>query len=189
MQERLDATQGASSFALAVREKIMTEFPECVANIGNMDFDPGAYNIIPSRVSVALEFRSPEISSFHLLEKFLLDIARQSADRFGLGLETDFLGKHVPTSMDTEIQASFQRAADSLGLSTVPISSGAGHDAQALAEICPSGMIFVPSVGGASHSPREYTHWHDCINGANTLLQAVLDYSKNVQKDKISQAQ
>jgi N-carbamoyl-L-amino-acid hydrolase len=53
--------------------------------------------------------------------------------------------------------------------------SGAGHDAQALAGITPSGMIFVPSAGGVSHDPREHTAWKDCVNGANTLLHAALE--------------
>jgi N-carbamoyl-L-amino-acid hydrolase len=52
--------------------------------------------------------------------------------------------------------------------------SGAGHDGQSLADMCPVGMIFVPSVDGASHSPREFTKWEDCVNGANVLLQAAL---------------
>ena len=56
----------------------------------------------------------------------------------------------------------------------VSFFSGAGHDAQSLAGVCPVGMVFVPSVGGASHSPREFTRWVDCVNGANVLLQAAL---------------
>jgi N-carbamoyl-L-amino-acid hydrolase len=61
-----------------------------------------------------------------------------------------------------------------LGLKHAPLPSGAGHDAQALARICPTGMIFVPSVGGFSHSSKEFTEWEDCVNGANVLLHAAL---------------
>jgi N-carbamoyl-L-amino-acid hydrolase len=67
-----------------------------------------------------------------------------------------------------------ERSADTLGLSAVRMPSGAGHDAQMMAQISPMGMIFVPSIGGISHSPRELTRWDDCANGANVLLQAVL---------------
>ena len=69
------------------------------------------------------------------------------------------------------------RAASELGLETLELESGAGHDAQALAAVTPSGMIFVPSDGGVSHDPREHTPWTDCVNGANTLLGTALAYA------------
>ena len=71
-------------------------------------------------------------------------------------------------------QQAIVQAADRLGLSHISLPSGAGHDAQALAPLCPVGMIFVPSQGVASHSPREFTQWEDCVNGANALLRAAL---------------
>ena len=76
--------------------------------------------------------------------------------------------------MNDEVQQAFIRACDDLGLSHVSLTSGAGHDGQSLADLCPVGMIFVPSKDGASHSPREFTKWGDCVNGANVLLQAAL---------------
>jgi acetylornithine deacetylase/succinyl-diaminopimelate desuccinylase-like protein len=76
--------------------------------------------------------------------------------------------------MSDAVQNAFTEACDDLGLSHVSLTSGAGHDAQSLAELCPVGMIFVPSVDGASHSPKEFTKWEDCVNGANVLLQAAL---------------
>ena len=66
-------------------------------------------------------------------------------------------------------------ACDALNFSHTSLPSGAGHDGQSLAGLCPVGMIFVPSVDGASHSAREFTDWRDCINGANVLLQTVLE--------------
>lgn len=76
--------------------------------------------------------------------------------------------------MDASIQSAITAACDSLKLTHVPLASGAGHDGQSLADVCPVGMIFVPSVEGASHSAREHTEWSDCVNGANVLLQTVL---------------
>jgi acetylornithine deacetylase/succinyl-diaminopimelate desuccinylase-like protein len=76
--------------------------------------------------------------------------------------------------MSAEIQEAFQAACDDLGLSSVVLPSGAIHDAQSLVDICPVGMIFVPSVNGTSHSPHEFTDWADCVNGANVLLHAAL---------------
>jgi N-carbamoyl-L-amino-acid hydrolase len=87
----------------------------------------------------------------------------------------EFLGSEEPALMDTAVQDAIQQGAATLGLRTLSMSSYAGHDAQSLATICPAGMIFIPSVGGVSHSPREFSHWEDCVNGANVLLQAVLN--------------
>jgi acetylornithine deacetylase/succinyl-diaminopimelate desuccinylase-like protein len=76
--------------------------------------------------------------------------------------------------MSVEIQDAFKAACDDLGLSSIVLPSGAIHDAQSLVDVCPVGMIFVPSVNGTSHSPHEFTKWEDCVNGANVLLQAAL---------------
>ena len=174
MEDRLDASLGASAFTLAAREIAMNDFPNCVLNIGNMEFTPGAFNIVPERVDVALEFRSPDEDEFQQLDRTLLERAKAEAQRFGLDLKVDFLGKHSPTVMSKKVQQTFADACETLGLTHTSLVSGAGHDGQSLAGICPVGMIFVPSVDGASHSPREFTKWEDCVNGANVLLQAAL---------------
>lgn len=174
MDDRLDASLGASAFTLAAREMVMKEFPRCVVNIGDMEFKPGAFNIVPERVDVSLEFRSPDKEEFQQLERVLMERARQEARRFELELGVKPLGKHSPSLMSKAIQEAFAAACDELGLTHVSLPSGAGHDAQSLAEVCPVGMIFVPSVDGASHSPREFTEWEDCVNGANVLLLAAL---------------
>jgi beta-ureidopropionase / N-carbamoyl-L-amino-acid hydrolase len=174
MDERLDASLGASAFTLAARELVMREFPNCVVNVGKMEFAPGAFNIVPARVDVSLEFRSPDEDEFKKLDAALLLLANSEATRFGLDLEIQFLGKHSPSLMSKEVRETFISSCDDLGLSHVLLTSGAGHDGQSLAELCPVGMIFVPSVEGASHSPREFTKWEDCVNGANVLLQAAL---------------
>jgi hydantoinase/carbamoylase family amidase len=174
MDDRRDASLGASALTLAARELIMKDFPNCVVNVGRMDFAPGAFNIVPARVDLALEFRSPDAAEFDRLNAALLDLAEAEASRFGLDLKLQSLGKHDPCPMDEAFQDAIAAASDSLGLTHVPLASGAGHDGQSLAGLCPVGMLFVPSVGGASHSPREFTEWPDCMNGANVLLQTVL---------------
>jgi len=174
MEDRLDASLGASAFTLAAREIVMNDFPNCVLNIGDMKFTPGAFNIVPARVDVSLEFRSPDEDEFQQLDKTLLERANREARRFGLHLKIESLGKHSPSLMSEKIQHIFADACEDLGLTHTSLVSGAGHDAQSLADICPVGMIFVPSVDGASHSPREFTEWEDCVNGANVLLQAAL---------------
>lgn len=174
MEDRRDASLGASAFTLAAREMVMRDFPNCVVNVGKMEFAPGAFNIVPAQVDVSLEFRSPDAEEFNRLDAALLKLADEQSARFGLKLTSEFLGKHSPSLMDADVRGAFANACDELGLSHMPLPSGAGHDGQSLADLCPVGMIFVPSVDGASHSPREFTKWEDCINGANVLLQAAL---------------
>jgi hydantoinase/carbamoylase family amidase len=174
MEDRLDAGQGAGAYILAARETVMKDFPNCVANIGKVEFAPGASNIVPARAGLLLEFRSPDQDQLSRLDIALMDLARAKAEQFGLKLLTEPLGRHMPNLMSKDIQGIFQESCNLLGLSNIVLASGAIHDAQSLVDLCPIGMIFVPSVDGASHAPREFTKWDDCVNGANVLLQTVL---------------
>ena len=175
MVSRRDASQGASAFTLSARELVIEKFPGCVVNVGDMHFEPGAFNIIPGCVVVSLEFRAPDEKTFIQLKESLLELAQTSATRFHLELETEFMGKHAPAPMSVDTQNAILAGANTLGLAAISLASGAGHDAQSLADLCPTGMIFIPSVGGISHSPKEFSKWQDCINGANLLLQTVLE--------------
>ena len=174
MQDRLDASLGASAFTLAARELVMKDFLNCVVNVGKMEFSPGAFNIVPAQVDVSLEFRAANESEFDRLDSALLALAQTEAKRFGLELKADFRGRHSPTPMSDSVQSAFADSCEELGLTHTSLVSGAGHDGQSFAGICPMGMIFVPSVNGTSHSPYEFTKWEDCVNGADVLLRTVL---------------
>jgi beta-ureidopropionase / N-carbamoyl-L-amino-acid hydrolase len=174
MEDRRDASLGASEFVLAARDTVLHDFRDCVVNIGNMEFSPGAFNIVPAQVDVALEFRSAEEEKFQRLDSLLLGHAQEAAKRFGLELKVEPLGRHSPSFMDERVRDTFAGACDDLGFNYISLPSGAGHDGQSFDGVCPVGMIFVPSKDGASHSAREFTEWQDCVNGANVLLQTVL---------------
>jgi N-carbamoyl-L-amino-acid hydrolase len=174
MDRRLDATLGASAFSLAVRERVMSEYPRAVATVGNMVFEPGVFNVVPRSVVLSMEFRAEDETALDAMETELMRLARAEAGRFGLGLDVQMLDSSPPASMNAGVQEAIGEAAEMLGLRYTFLHSGAGHDAQCLAPICPTGMIFVPSVSGFSHSAKELTSWQDCVNGANTLLQAAL---------------
>jgi len=174
MDARRDAGLGASAFAVAARQVVLESYPGCVMNVGAMDFEPGAYNIVPGKVTVTLEMRAPKADTLKRMEAELLACARQQAGRYDLELTIEALGRHNPAPMHPHMMDAIRSAADTLGLSHTDLHSGAGHDAQSLAAVCPSGMLFIPSVDGVSHSPREFSRWEDCLNGANILLQAVL---------------
>jgi beta-ureidopropionase / N-carbamoyl-L-amino-acid hydrolase len=174
MESRRDAGLGASAFALTARELVLREYEGCVVNIGQMRFEPGAYNIIPGLAELGLEFRAPDPKRLGELEDALLTLAGLVARQYGLRLDLEPLGGCTPAPMSERAQAAIAAAADSLALTHVSLPSGAGHDAQALAPITPAGMIFIPSREGISHSPREFSDWEACVNGANVLLRAAL---------------
>jgi N-carbamoyl-L-amino-acid hydrolase len=174
MEMRADAGLGASSFLLTAREIVVEQYPDCVANVGNMEFKPGVFNVVPEQVDVSFEIRSIESEQLDALKSALNDLAKRDAERFGLGVEIVTLGNMESASMSPHAQEAIRLAAEELRLQYVTMFSGAGHDAQILAKVAPTGMIFVPSVAGISHNPHEFTRWTDCINGANVLLGAAL---------------
>jgi N-carbamoyl-L-amino-acid hydrolase len=174
MDMRRDAGLGAARFVQRVHDVVRKEFPGAVATVGRLAFEPGAFNIVPARARLALEFRSGAADELDRLERRLLDEAQAVAKDLNLDLAAEPAGRWEPTPLDESVRATITEAAASLGLSTLHLASGAGHDAQALAGVTRAGMIFVPSVGGVSHQPGELTEWQDCVNGANVLLHAVL---------------
>jgi hydantoinase/carbamoylase family amidase len=176
MTRRKDAAQGAAAFTLAARQIVIEQFPGCFSNVGDISISPGYFNIIPDLATVEFEFRAADEQQFRDLESALLLEAEAASRRFGLKLEREFIGERLPVAMSEQAIGAIRVAVTNLGLRSMNIVSRAGHDAQAMATICPSGMIFVSSRDGVSHSPKEYTAWNDCVNGANVLLQAALNY-------------
>lgn len=174
LPDRLDAGLGASGFLLSAREQVLTDYPGCVVNVGRMDFSPGAANIVPGRVKLSLEFRTHDLRQLREMEMALLKTARGQANRYNLQIDNQHLFTEEPAQMAMEAQMAFSAAADSMQSDHFSLASYAVHDAQSMARVCPAGMVFVPSVDGASHAPREFTREEDMLRGANVLLQAVL---------------
>src|SRR5436190_7931344 len=179
MDARRDAGLAAAAFAVAANRLVVRDFPGCVATVGDLRLEPGAFNVVPGSARVAIEYRSLELEELDALESALLREAHAAAAAHALDVEATPVGRWEPTALDPDFRAAVARAAVDLGLSTMELQSGAGHDAQALAAITPSAMIFVPSDGGVSHDPREHTSWEHCVNGANTLLRAALELSRS----------
>jgi len=174
MNARRDAAVGAAAFVLGVRETVTRDFPGCVATVGDIVTEPGSYNVVPGRATLQLECRAAEDTRLAALELALTRRARAEAEALGLDVTVESVGRWEPAPTDPAIRALIAAAASALGLTTMQVPSGAGHDAQSLAAVTPSGMVFVPSAGGISHEASEHTAWEDCVNGANVLLHATV---------------
>ncbi len=175
MNRRRDALLSAAEFVLAVNRVATTLPGRHVATVGRIRAEPGAPNVIPGRVVLSLEVRDLEAGKMQQV----YDAIRAEAERIGKARETPFAFAELnvasePAPTDPRVRGIIAQAADSLGLTHRAMPSGAGHDAQDMTHIAPTGMIFVPSAGGISHSPKEYTTPKDMANGANVLLRTVL---------------
>jgi N-carbamoyl-L-amino-acid hydrolase len=178
MDARRDAAVAAARFILSVREIVVHDFPNGVITVGDVRLEPGAFNVVPGLARLALEFRSQDEDELDAIESAVLARARVEAEAHGIGLEVTPVARWQPTGLDPNVCDAIERAAGALGLTTKRLPSGAGHDAQSLAPMTPTGMIFVPSVAGVSHDPREYTAWEDVVNGANVLLGTVVELAR-----------
>jgi len=178
MAGRQDALVAASRVTLAVREIVTSRPGRQVGTVGHLDVEPNAPNVVPGAVRLTIELRdlSPETlaSLADEIRSRAGGIARDSRTR----IDITSLGGNPPALATAAVQDAIERASGARGLASARLPSGAGHDAQMMAQLGPMGMIFVPSVGGVSHSPKELTTWQDCTNGANVLLAAVLELDK-----------
>jgi N-carbamoyl-L-amino-acid hydrolase len=178
MNNRQDALLAAAKFIEAVN-RIVTSVPgRQVGTVGRINALPGAPNVIPGKVILSLELRDLDAAKIKMLYDKIYTEAQQIAAASKTKFDFKEINVNIPAPTDTRIRSLISATARELGLSTKPMPSGAGHDAQDMARLGPVGMIFVPSVGGISHSPREFSHPADIANGANVLLHTLLKLDK-----------
>jgi len=175
MKGRRDAVLAGSKFALAVNEIINSYTGAQVATVGRFRAEPGAPNVIPGKADLSLEIRD---LSKEKIWRIFSDIEKRAKDietATGTKISFDYIDAGaVPAVSDLAITARIQAAVKKLGYSFKSMPSGAGHDAQDMAQISLMGMIFVPSRGGISHSPKEFTSAEDMARGANVLYETIL---------------
>nr|MDQ3348635.1 hydantoinase/carbamoylase family amidase [Acidobacteriota bacterium] len=173
MDQRQDAMLAAARFTVAVNEAVRTEPGRQVATVGRLVPSPNTANVIAGQVGLTVDLRDLDATKLARLtttfERLGREIGAASGTRFSFrqGISSD------AALADARVMDWVEASAASLGLTQQRMPSGAGHDAQELARIAPMGMIFVPSVGGISHSPREFTSAEDVAHGADVLLNAV----------------
>ena len=175
MAVRRDALLTAARFVEAVNRVITGQSGSQVGTVGQIEALPGAANVVPGRVNLSLEIRDLETEK---IDRLFEAIANESVTLGHLNgttvhLEQYYESKGAPT--DEQIRAIIAESAAELGLTSLRMPSGAGHDAQSIAQIAPVGMIFIPSEAGISHSPQEYSLPEDVVAGANVLLLSVLE--------------
>ncbi len=182
MRMRQDALLAASRFIQAVNEEALAMEGGQVATVGRIDAYPGAPNVIPGKVLLSLEIRDLSDAVIDALFERIRSRADAIAEASGtqFSFTRPYSGKPALTA--PRIQEEIRRAAAGLGLTHRKMPSGAGHDAQDMALICPVGMIFIPSRGGISHSPEEYSSPGDIANGADTLLHTLLQLDASLEE-------
>ncbi len=174
MNRRQDAFAAAARAALAVREEVRAEPGRQVGTVGYVRLEPGARNIIPGRVEFPVELRDLDAAKVRRIWARIENRFAAIAKEENVQLDCVPLQADEPALTDPAIQNDIRAAARAAGYSTLDLPSGAGHDAQQIARLAPIGMIFVPSRGGISHSPREYTPPDDVANGAEILYRTIL---------------
>ena len=184
MSLRQDAGRAAGIFTGKAWETLQNNFPNCVINVGDMRFHPATFNVVPHTVALDLEYRAPDDRQLEALQEALIGLAQAIARECRVELETGPAETSPAARMSTRMQDILAHAADRLGLQHRRMPSGAGHDAQSFADLCPTGMIFISSVGGKSHGPDEYSRWKDCVNGANLLLQATVKLAETYRHNR-----
>jgi len=174
MNNRHDALLAAAKFIEAVN-RVVTSVPgRQVGTVGRINALPGAPNVIPGKVVLSLELRDLDAAKINMLYEKIRAEAQTIAEASGTKFDFKEINVNIPAPTDPRIRSVISEAATELGLSTYAMPSGAGHDAQDMARLGPVGMIFVPSVGGISHSPKEFSHPNDIANGANVLLHTLV---------------
>ena len=146
-----------------------------VATVGRMELHPNLVNVVPASATFTIDLRHTDNDVLVEAERRTLEFLAGVAADEGCTVETRTLARFDPVVFDEQVVAAVEQAAERQGLTHRRMPSGAGHDDQMLARVCPTGMVFVPSENGLSHNPAEYTSPSDLEAGTNVLLQVMLE--------------
>ena len=170
MSMRRDAGVAAARVIAFLADRAGASPTRTVATVGTIVFEPNAINVIPSRATFTIDLRDPDEMHLREEEAALAAFLDNLAASAGVSVHAESLARFEPVTFDARIVSLIEGGAKAAGLSCRRMTSGAGHDAQMIARIAPSAMIFVPSRGGISHNPAEFTAADELVAGANILL-------------------
>lgn len=175
MDHRRDPAVVAARIAVFLRELAERYGHPQVCTVGNLTLHPNQVNVVPSKVSMTLDVRNTDEALLSAAEDEIAAFVADTADAEGVTVDTTVLARFEPVVFDEDIVALVADTARRLGHSVMELPSGAGHDAQMIARLAPSAMIFVPSIAGISHNPAEDTDPADLEAGANVLLHVMVE--------------
>lgn len=178
MDQRQDAMLAAAKFVVATNSTARSIPGRQVATNGKIKAEPGAPNVIPGKVEMTLEIRDLDFEKMLAVFEKIKSAANEISEETGVTISYSPLNEDIPAVTDKRIQDMIAASAKELGLTNKYMPSGAGHDTQDMARIAATGMVFVPSKDGISHSPKEFTSAQDMANGASVLLQTILKLDK-----------
>lgn len=185
MHRRADALVAASELVLWVNATAREMAPKAVhftATVGEFDIEPNAANVVPSQVRLLIDARAVDIADMDRFREILAKEAATCADRHGVEARFTVISDNPARPLDDELVSRLERCCAEVGATSRRLISGAGHDATWIARIAPSSMVFIPCVGGRSHTPEEEASAADVAMGAEVMLQAVLETDAIVQK-------
>ncbi|MBX3314514.1 MAG: Zn-dependent hydrolase [Actinobacteria bacterium] len=174
MRLRRDALAAAAEIVLAV-EAMPADGAVRVATCGFVDAVPNVRNVVPGLVHLGVEVRDESAAALDAAVARLDALLTEVAARRGVGIDRTWGQRVPPRDVAPAVADGVRRAAAVRGLAHLDLPSGAGHDAQVLADALPMGMIFVPSTSGVSHAPGEHTEPADLVSGAQVLVDTLLD--------------
>jgi N-carbamoyl-L-amino-acid hydrolase len=175
MPFRHDAGYAACAIGVFVRELANTIGGDQVGTVGSLELHPNLVNVVAQRAKLTVDLRNTDESHLQQAEAELSAFVERLAEEEGIQIESRRLARFEPVEFAPDMIESVERTAGELGLSVERLPSGAGHDAQMMAPICPTGMIFVPSIDGLSHNTKEFTKPEDIEAGANVLLKMIVE--------------
>jgi N-carbamoyl-L-amino-acid hydrolase len=167
---RHDAGLAAARINTFLRDQLASASASTVATVGSIEYRPNVINVIPSQAILTIDLRDPDEARLKSAETQLEEYVEQLALQESVTISVRRLARFEPVQFDSELIAEIEQAAQQRQLSCKRMTSGAGHDAQMMARICPAAMIFVPSKDGISHNPGEYTDDQSLLQGSSVLL-------------------
>ena len=179
MPRRHDALLGAARLVEFVNSNAR-KFPEAVGTVGRVEVRPGSPNVIPGEVYFTLDLRDPDAAVIDAMEKDFVAATKRVGEELCLQIAFTPISAEPAVRFDQDCIAAVRAAAQVSGFSTRDIVSRAGHDATYISRVAPTAMIFVPCKDGISHNEAEYSSKEQCAAGAQVLLQAVLDYDRQL---------
>lgn len=178
MRMRKDALVAASDIVSFINRRARGLGSSTVGTVGRLSVFPNGTNIVPGKVEMGIDIRDVVKENMEELKNEVLKALNDLKQKYGVDVHIQMPITHVPVPLSSEVVNIIEESAKQVGISAKGMNSGAAHDAQNMAEKVKTGMIFVPSVNGVSHSPMEWTEWEDIENGVQVLTQTLKNLSR-----------